>query len=149
MTHHYQARMRAALYIREEFGPSSSVEAQQAALRDFVQQHHPGWRIVGTYYDTTPGNEALSRRPGLRSALRAATAGEFDVLIAPELNRINRRMDYFSDLAQKFDAVSVALLTADSMIDTTTPVGRLLITILASVTTYERLPEQERAAREA
>lgn len=149
MTRHHPARMRAALYVREDLGPSSSVATQQAALREFVRQHYPDWRIVSTYHDTTPGNEALSRRPGLRSALRAATAGEFDVLIAPKLSRISRRMDYLSDLAQKFDAASVAIMTADNTINTMTPVGRQFVTTLAAITDYEREQKQRLAAWQA
>lgn len=149
MTYRPPARMRAALYVRQNYGPSSSVAAQEAALREFVRERYPDFRIVGSYHDTAPGNEALSRRPGLCSALRAATAGKIDFLIAPELSHINRRMDYLSDLAQKFDAASVAILTADNTINTTTPVGRLFVTVLAAITDYEREQEDRRAAWEA
>jgi DNA invertase Pin-like site-specific DNA recombinase len=63
---------------------------------------------------------------------------EGDVLVSVKLDRWGRSVQHLLQVAADLEARGVGLRCLDQPIDTTTPVGKLVFTILAAVAEFER-----------
>ncbi|OLO48165.1 DNA invertase [Actinomyces oris] len=84
--------------------------------------------------DTTSG--ALSARPGLDQAL--AELGEGDTLVVWRLDRLGRSLPHLVDTIDTLAKRGVNLKSLHEVIDTTTPTGRLMVHLIASLAEFER-----------
>jgi DNA invertase Pin-like site-specific DNA recombinase len=104
-----------------------TLEAQEAALRSAGAQKVYAEKVSG----------AVTDRKALARAI--ATLGPGDTLIVTRLDRLARST---RDLLNTLDAVGKAgagfRSLADTWADTTTPHGRLMVTILAGLAEFER-----------
>jgi DNA invertase Pin-like site-specific DNA recombinase len=110
-----------------------STDGQSLASQD-GQLHQAG--AVKVYAEKVSGASA-SNRPALAKALRVL--GEGDTLIVTRLDRLARST---RDLLNVLDAIAKAgagfRSLADSWADTTTPHGRLMLTVLGGLAEFER-----------
>ena len=104
-----------------------TLAAQDAALREAG--------CVKVFSEKISG--AITDRPALAKAIAAVTAG--DVLLVTRLDRLARST---RDLLNVLDAVAKAgagfRSLADTWADTTTPHGRLMLTVLGGLAEFER-----------
>jgi DNA invertase Pin-like site-specific DNA recombinase len=77
-------------------------------------------------------------RPALTRALEQLAAGDADGLIVAKLDRLTRSVIDFAMLLDWFTAANVALVALDLDVDTSTPGGRLVANVFASVAEWER-----------
>lgn len=75
-------------------------------------------------------------RPGWDACLAQLRRG--DVLVAVRLDRIGRSVRNLLDVAEDLKERGVNLVFLDQGIDTSTPMGEMLFTILGAVAAYER-----------
>jgi len=101
------AATRVGLYTRGH--EPSTLERQDAALRQYLATVQPHWRVVAVYRDTAPAGGWRDIRPGLRHALAAAGAGTYDVLLVQHLDRLSRRVEQLAALVAAFEAASVTV----------------------------------------
>ena len=78
----------------------------------------------------------LAKRPELDKCL--AYLREGDVLVITRLSRAMRSLKHLLSLAEELNERGVGLVVLKQQIDTTTPTGRLLFHILASIDEFER-----------
>src|SRR6266542_5712318 len=71
-------------------------------------------------------------------ALRAARAGLYDVLLVYRLDRLTRSIRGLLDIVDALNDAEVALVSASEHFDTHTPVGRMVMQILAVFAEFER-----------
>lgn len=130
--------IRVGVYERrstdEEHQPYS-IEAQDTSLTAYVASQ-PGWRLVKRFTDDASG--ATTNRPGLQQALKAARAGMIDVLLVYRVDRFSRRLRDLVDLLDQLTEAGVAFRSATEPIDTSTPMGRLLLQLLGMFAEFER-----------
>jgi site-specific DNA recombinase len=130
--------LRVAIYVRrstdEEHQPFS-IEAQDSRLRSYVKSQ-PGWSLVARFEDDASG--AKLDRPGLESALAAAFAGRFDVLLVYRVDRSTRRIRDLVTLLDELDRAGVVFRSATEPFDTSTPAGRMLVQMLGVFAEFER-----------
>lgn len=90
---------------------------------------------------------ASKRQPELEAALADLAAGSAAALYAAKIDRLSRRgagdVLRIADLA---DAHGWRLVVADVALDTSTPVGRLVLTVMAGVSELESRRRSERMA---
>lgn len=91
---------------------------------------------------TDKASGAKTDRPGLADALRFARAG--DTLVIWKLDRLGRSIGGLIELAADLSARKVEFRSLTDGFDTSTPSGRLLFHILASVAEMERELIRER-----
>lgn len=75
-------------------------------------------------------------RPALDRLL--ARLDEFDVLVCYSLDRLGRSTRNLLDLYDRLEKAGVRLIFIRERIDTSTPVGRLLRTVLSAIAEFER-----------
>jgi site-specific DNA recombinase len=131
-------RVRVAIYTRRSTGEENqpfTIEVQQSKLAAYTASQD-GWTIVARYSDDASG--ATVDRPGLGHALAAARAGEFDLLLVYRVDRFSRRIRDLVALLDELDTSGVVFRSATEPFDTATPVGRMLLHMLAVFAEFER-----------
>src|ERR671918_1242850 len=124
---------RCAIYARVSTS-SQTTDNQLQALRAFVMAR--GWEAVEFIDAGISG--AKERRPALDVLLAAVRARRVDVVAVVKLDRLARSTRHLVTLAAELEALRVDLVVLDQAIDTTTPAGRLLFNVLASIAEFER-----------
>lgn len=107
-------------------GQQDSLSSQQNALETY------GCEKVFT--DQLSG--AKSDRPGLVAALDYAREG--DSIVVTRLDRLGRSTVDILRTVQDLDARSITIEALDTKLDTRTPAGRLVLSVLASMAEFER-----------
>lgn len=131
--------MNAIGYIRvstdEQALSGAGLDAQRAAI--LSESIRRGWTIVRIIEDAGLSGKTMSR-PGLEEAITMLRAGEADILVAAKLDRISRSALGFLQLAKQSQTEGWQLRVLDADLDTSTPMGRFAIGILALVAELER-----------
>lgn len=133
--------MRAAILARVSRGEQAgedrlSLPAQLRVMRERCGRE--GWEVVREF--VAPGERAataiLSRRPVLSEVLRAAEAGEFDVLVVHELGRFARDEELGNHVMNRLGARGIRLVNATSEIDYRTSEGRMFFNFELGAQSY-------------
>ena len=131
--------MRCAIYARVST-LDQEPENQLAELRRYVEAR--GWTAV-EYVDRGVSG-AKDRWPALDRLLADARRRRFDVIACWRLDRLGRNLRHLVTLGDELQALGVGLVSLGESIDTTTPSGRLLFGILATLAAFERDRLRER-----
>lgn len=127
------------LYLRvstEEQAASGAGLAAQFDQLDRAATFHR-WKVVDTISDEGASGKDLAR-PGLREALELIAAGNADGLAVAKLDRLSRSVIDAAMLADWFAEVGARLVALDLNIDTSTPSGRMLFSLLSTIAEWER-----------
>lgn len=124
---------RVAIYCRVST-TGQTAENQLLALRSFAVAR--GWAV--TEYIDHGVSGAREKRPALDALLEVVRARKVDVVACVKLDRLARSVHHLVGMVREFEVLGVDLVVLDQQIDTTTPSGRLLFHVLASVAEFER-----------
>jgi DNA invertase Pin-like site-specific DNA recombinase len=131
--------MRAVGYARvstaEQADSGASLGAQREAIEAEVRRRR--WELVELFTDTASG-KSLNGRHGLRKALTVLDKRKADVLVVAKLDRLSRSIKDFAGLMEQAARRKWALVALDLGVDTTTPSGKLVANVMASVAQWER-----------
>ena len=126
--------MRVVAYSRvsteEQSKSGLGLAAQEITIRSGCAAR--GWDVVGLYVDAGQSGKTLER-PALRDALEVVANRTADGLVVAKLDRLSRSVIDFAALLEWFEHVGAVLLALDLAIDTSTPSGRLIANVFASV----------------
>ena len=77
------------------------------------------------------------RRPALDQLMQAVRRREVDAVAVVKLDRLARSVRHLTEMAAEFEALGVGLIVLDQSIDTSTPAGRLLFSVLGAIAEFE------------
>ena len=138
----------ALLYMRVSTGRQAeegmSLDSQQRQL--LLQAEILGYKDVVVVREEGRSAGSLNGRPELSKARAMLKAGEASALISLKLDRLSRKTRDVLELAEDAERQNWRLVVLDLNLDTGTPVGRMVLTILAAVAEMERARSGERQA---
>jgi site-specific DNA recombinase len=135
-----ERRLRVAVYARvstDEQRQKGTVETQLGKLR--ARASVEPWDVAGEYVDDgVSGALDLGDRPQGARLLEDARAGRFDTVLIYKLDRLGRKLQVIVDGHRALEAAGVRLHSLNESIDTSSPAGRLIFHVLASIAEMER-----------
>lgn len=131
--------MIVALYIRvstqEQAREGISLAAQEKLLRDYCKLYKYG--IYNIYIDDGYSAKNMNR-PALQNLISDIKNKKIESVLVWKLSRISRSVIDLLTLLKEFEKYNVQFISYSEQFDTNTAVGKLLITVLASVAEFER-----------
>src|SRR4051812_33768225 len=112
-----------------------SLEAQESKIRAMATIHSA--ELAEVIIDGGESAKSLNR-PGLQRLLALINAGQVQAVIVAKLDRLTRSVKDLCNLLELFEKRKVALISVAESLDTTSAAGRLVITIMAAVSQWER-----------
>jgi DNA invertase Pin-like site-specific DNA recombinase len=127
-------------YVRVSTEEQAASGLGLAAQRVEVERlaHDFGLTITEWYEDAGVSGATIGKRPGLLAALRALDNGQAGALVAKDATRLTRSVADLAGLLRAADRDGWTVLTADGLVNTRDPQGRLLPHFLGVVGELER-----------
>lgn len=128
--------MRAAIYARvSTVGNGQSPEMQLREMREYCERR--GWTIAGEYVDAGISG-AKDRRPELDRLMQDGHRRRFDVVTVWKFDRFARSVSHLLRALDTFRALGIEFVSLSELLDTATPAGRMVFTVLGAVAELER-----------
>jgi len=131
--------MKAIGYVRvstdRQAEQGVSLEAQEAKIRAMATVQSAD--LLDVIVDGGESAKSLNR-PGLQRLLDLINAGKVEAVIVAKLDRLTRSVKDLCGLLELFEKRKVALISVAESLDTGSAAGRLVITIMAAVSQWER-----------
>jgi DNA invertase Pin-like site-specific DNA recombinase len=128
--------MRAAIYARvSTSNHGQDVGMQTRELRQFCEAR--GWLVAGEYLDEGISG-AKDSRPELNRLIADAHRRKFDAVVCWKFDRFARSVSHLLRALETFNSLGIAFVSLSEQIDTTTPTGKMVFTVLGAVAELER-----------
>ena len=101
--------------------------------------------IVETYIDLgISGAKGRDKRPDLDRMMKDSIKGKFDVVMVSSIDRLGRSLQHLIEILNDLQSKSVELFMLKQSIDTTTPSGKMLFSMISAFAEFERSIIRER-----
>lgn len=125
-----------ALYVRTSTDrQTTGLEAQQLALETYAQANRLGLYRV---FSDEGISGAKSSRPSLNALMESVRRGEVSTVICWSFSRFARSTKHLLEALETFDRHGVRFISLTEQLDTSTPVGRAVFTIIAAISQLEK-----------
>src|SRR5215813_7540537 len=119
-----------ALYMRVSTkGHGQTTDTQALALKEYAERR--GFAVQEYRGEGVSG--AKDRRPALDRLMADARARKFDVVIVARFDRFARSVSHLLRALEEFKALCIDFVSLNESIDTATPMGKMIFTVLAAV----------------
>lgn len=129
---------QVAIYTRVST-KSQDTRAQAADLKAWQERQD---QTVRWYKDKATGTNM--ERPGFQRLMDDIARGEVDTLVVWRLDRLGRTAAGLTKLFDELMAAKINLISLRDGLDLSTPAGRLMANVIASVAQYETEVRRER-----
>lgn len=126
--------MKTAIYARVSTNNGQDPEMQLREVREYCQRR--GWEVKGEYVDTISG--AKDSRPELNRLLADAHRRRFDAVVVWKFDRFARSVSHLLRALETFRSLGIEFVSLSEQMDTSTPAGKMVFTVLAAVAELER-----------
>jgi DNA invertase Pin-like site-specific DNA recombinase len=127
--------MRVAIYARvSTVGNGQSPEMQLRELREYCERR--GWQITGEYVDNM--SSKFEHRPELDRLWRDCRKRKTDAVVVYRYDRFARSLRQLVNGMEEFRSLGIEFVSLHEGVDTSTPNGRLIFGIFASIAEFER-----------
>src|SRR5690242_13764418 len=127
---------RVAIYARvstTNHGQDASLQTRE--LRQFAEAR--GWTLAGEYVDAGISG-AKDSRPELNRLMADAHKRRFDVVCVWKFDRFARSVSHLLRALETFQALGIQFVSLSEQLDTSTPTGKMVFTVLGAVAELER-----------
>jgi len=133
---------KIAIYARVSTD-KQSVENQLNELRTVANRM--GYVIIQEYVDKgISGAKSRVDRPSLDLMMKDAVRGRFDMVMCWSIDRLGRSLQNLIEILNELQSVKVDLYFLQQAIDTSSPMGKMIFSILGALGSYERELIKER-----
>ena len=134
--------MRVAIYARVSTANNGQDPmAQVRELREYCE--HRGWKIANEYVDVGISG-SKEKRPELDRLTADAHRRRFDCVVVWKFDRFARSVSHLLRALENFRALGIEFVSFSEQMDTSTPAGKMVFTVLGAVVELERSLIQER-----
>jgi DNA invertase Pin-like site-specific DNA recombinase len=138
----HPSNKRVALYSRVSTkNNGQDPETQLIALREYAGNR--GFAISGEYVDIGISG-SKERRPELDRLMTAARLRKIDVVLVARFDRFARSVRHLVNAMEEFSNLGIDFISLNEAIDTSSPMGRMVFTIIGAVAELERSLIRER-----
>ncbi len=127
--------IKAALYARVSTTNGQSPEMQLRELREYADRRD--WKLAGEYVDTGISG-AREKRPQLDRLIADAHRRRFDAVVVWKFDRFARSVSHLLRALETFKALGIEFVSLSEQVDTSTPTGKMVFTVLGAVAELER-----------
>jgi DNA invertase Pin-like site-specific DNA recombinase len=128
--------LRVALYARvSTSNKGQDVGLQLDELRQVAGQR--GWLVQAEFVDEGISGSKDSR-PELDRMMAAARAGKLDLVAVWKFDRFARSTSHLVTALEEFRLLGVSFVSLREQVDTSTPMGKAMFTIIAAISELER-----------
>ena len=128
--------MRAALYARvSTTGHGQDPEMQLRELRDYCERR--GWELAGEFVDVGISG-SKEKRVALDRLVAGAHRRRFDAVVVWKFDRFARSVSHLLRALETFQALGIEFVSLSEQMDTSTPTGKMVFTVLGAVAELER-----------
>jgi DNA invertase Pin-like site-specific DNA recombinase len=127
---------RIAIYARvstKQHG--QTVDTQLLPLRQYCEAR--GLEIFAEYCDTGVSG-SKDRRPQLDKLMKDAKARKFDGVLVWKFDRFGRSVSHLIKALEEFRSLGVEFISLTEAVDTSTPTGKLMFSMLSAFSEFER-----------
>ena len=127
---------RVAIYARvSTTNHGQDVSMQTRELGQFADAR--GWQVAGEYIDAGVRG-AKDSRPALNRLMADAHKRRFDVVCVWRFDRFARSVSHLLRALETFRALGIDFVSYSEQMDTSTPAGKMVFTVLGAVAELER-----------
>jgi DNA invertase Pin-like site-specific DNA recombinase len=126
---------RAALYARVSTLNGQDPEMQLRELREYCARR--GWTVAGEYVDCGVSG-SKERRPQLDRLLMSCRKRQVDAVVVYRYDRFARSLRQLVNALEEFRSLGIDFVSLHEGVDTSTPNGRLVFGIFATIAEFER-----------
>lgn len=128
--------VRVAIYARVSTANNGQdPKMQTRELREYCE--HRNWKVVGEYVDEGISG-AKDNRPELNKLMADAHRRRFDAVVVWRFDRFARSVSHLLRALENFKALGVEFVSLSEQVDTSTPTGKMVFTVLGAVAELER-----------
>ncbi|MCP4523572.1 MAG: recombinase family protein [Candidatus Gracilibacteria bacterium] len=132
---------RVGLYMRISTNDKKQdIETQRLPLVEFCKSR--GFTIYKEYVDSTSGSK--ESRPQLNELLNDAKKRKIDTVIVFRFDRFSRSVSQLIKSLELFENLGISFISYQENLDTNSPTGKVLFTIIGAFAEFERSIIQER-----
>ena len=132
-----QPVLRCAVYTRQSGANAeqdlTSCDVQRERCEDYVRaMQYEGWQLLDERSDDLGVSGVELSRPGLDKLKSWCVQGRVDIVVATRLDRLNRKMSHWVQLADWFKQAGIELVFVDGGTGARGPLADLVNNIVAS-----------------
>ena len=126
--------MKIATYLRVST-LDQTCENQRLQLAEYCRSR--GWTEVREFADTGESG-AKARRPALDALMKAVRAGQVQAVVVAAFDRFGRSVRHLVLALEELQHLGVQFISLREQIDTGSPIGKAVFTIIAAIAELER-----------
>jgi DNA invertase Pin-like site-specific DNA recombinase len=128
--------MRVAIYARVSTSNNGQDPTMQTReLREYAERR--GWTVASEYVDIGISG-TKETRPQLDRLMADAHRRRFDAVVVWKFDRFARSVSHLLRALETFKAQGIEFVSFSEQLDTSTPAGKLVFTVLGAVAELER-----------
>jgi DNA invertase Pin-like site-specific DNA recombinase len=130
------AKIHAAIYARvSTINAGQDPTLQTRELQEYCERR--GWLVFDTYVDNGFSGKKDSR-PQLNRMMQDAHERRFSVIVVWRFDRFARSVSHLLRALETFNSLGIQFVSLSEAVDTSTPTGKMIFTVLGAVAELER-----------
>jgi DNA invertase Pin-like site-specific DNA recombinase len=126
-------KIRVALYSRVST-VIQNTDGQETEMKEHAKNR--GWEVTRSYRDKMTG--AKTSRPALDELMADAKKRKMDIVLVWRFDRFARSVSHLLQALEAFKTLGIEFVSISEQVDTSTPTGKMVFTVLGAVAELER-----------